>query len=203
MRGGTHQCWSFRLFRAAQVLNVKSRLNKVVLGMGDFPYVVTIVFFSDCFCPPCSFFCWTSGWQKAITHLLILGVRLGPWFSLIILVCWAAPPIRVSMVRFLPSTPKTDWWAPYSLRNWMGNDCLCFYNVDIFPFKKRQPLPLSPQNFPLHGSEVNGAPAVFHSGSSSFGVPSQTPPIAGTETILGKSLIYNFFFYCCSALDWV
>ncbi|XP_011484925.1 transcription factor E2-alpha isoform X3 [Oryzias latipes] len=51
---------------------------------------------------------------------------------------------------------------------------------------KRQPLPLSPQNFPLHGSEVNGAPAVFHSGSSSFGVPSQTPPIAGTETILAN-----------------
>uniref|UniRef100_A0A1A8BPM9 Transcription factor E2-alpha n=2 Tax=Nothobranchius kadleci TaxID=1051664 RepID=A0A1A8BPM9_NOTKA len=50
---------------------------------------------------------------------------------------------------------------------------------------KRQPLPLSPQNFPLHGSEVNGAhPAGFHSGSSSFGVPSHTPPITGTETIM-------------------
>uniref|UniRef100_A0A672HTD1 Transcription factor E2-alpha n=1 Tax=Salarias fasciatus TaxID=181472 RepID=A0A672HTD1_SALFA len=31
---------------------------------------------------------------------------------------------------------------------------------------KRQPLPLSPHSFPLHGSEVNGAhPAAFHSGS--------------------------------------
>ncbi|CAN9502890.1 unnamed protein product [Ophioblennius macclurei] len=50
---------------------------------------------------------------------------------------------------------------------------------------KRQPLPLSPHSFPLHGSEVNGAhPAAFHSGSSSFGVSSHTPPISGSETIL-------------------
>ncbi|XP_069013224.1 transcription factor 3a isoform X2 [Embiotoca jacksoni] len=52
---------------------------------------------------------------------------------------------------------------------------------------KRMPLPLSPQNYPLHGSEVNGAhPAGFHSGSSSFGVPSHTPPITGTETIMAN-----------------
>ncbi|KAK5888872.1 hypothetical protein CesoFtcFv8_014926 [Champsocephalus esox] len=44
---------------------------------------------------------------------------------------------------------------------------------------KRQPLPLSPQNYPMHGGEVNGAhPAGFHSGPSSFGVPSHTPPMA-------------------------
>ncbi|XP_040910859.1 transcription factor 3a isoform X1 [Toxotes jaculatrix] len=50
---------------------------------------------------------------------------------------------------------------------------------------KRQPLPLSPQNYPLHGKEVNGVhPAGFHSGSSSFGVASHTPPIAGTDTIM-------------------
>ncbi|XP_022610813.1 transcription factor E2-alpha-like isoform X2 [Seriola dumerili] len=52
---------------------------------------------------------------------------------------------------------------------------------------KRQPLPLSPQNYPLHGSEVNGAhPAGFHSGSSSFGVANHTPPIAGTDTIMAN-----------------
>ncbi|XP_039998976.1 transcription factor 3a isoform X2 [Xiphias gladius] len=52
---------------------------------------------------------------------------------------------------------------------------------------KRQPLPLSPQNYPLHGSEVNGAhPAGFHSSSSSFGVASHTPPIAGTDTIIAN-----------------
>ncbi|XP_023258668.1 transcription factor E2-alpha-like isoform X1 [Seriola lalandi dorsalis] len=52
---------------------------------------------------------------------------------------------------------------------------------------KRQPLPLSPQNYPLHGSEVNGAhPAGFHSGSSSFGVASHTPPISGTDTIMAN-----------------
>ncbi|GAA6234863.1 transcription factor E2-alpha-like isoform X2 [Lates japonicus] len=50
---------------------------------------------------------------------------------------------------------------------------------------KRQPLPLSPQNYPLHGSEVNGAhPAGFHSGSSSFA--SHTPPITGTDTIMAN-----------------
>ncbi|XP_031710379.1 transcription factor 3a isoform X5 [Anarrhichthys ocellatus] len=48
---------------------------------------------------------------------------------------------------------------------------------------KRQPLPLSPQNYPMHGSEVNGThPSSFHSGPhsgpSSFGVPSHTPPMA-------------------------
>lgn len=52
---------------------------------------------------------------------------------------------------------------------------------------KRQPLPLSPQNYPMHGSEVSGAhPAGFQSGSSSFGVPSHTPPIAGTGTLMGN-----------------
>uniref|UniRef100_A0AAV2JT90 Transcription factor E2-alpha n=1 Tax=Knipowitschia caucasica TaxID=637954 RepID=A0AAV2JT90_KNICA len=52
---------------------------------------------------------------------------------------------------------------------------------------KRQPLPLSPQNYPLHGSEVNGAhPPGFQSGSSSFGVPSHTPPIASTDTLMGN-----------------
>uniref|UniRef100_A0A3B5LJ16 Transcription factor E2-alpha n=1 Tax=Xiphophorus couchianus TaxID=32473 RepID=A0A3B5LJ16_9TELE len=54
-------------------------------------------------------------------------------------------------------------------------------------YSKRHPLPLSPQNYPLHGSEVNGAhPTSFHAGSSSFGVPSHTPPIAGTETIMAN-----------------
>ncbi|XP_061731475.1 transcription factor E2-alpha-like isoform X2 [Nerophis ophidion] len=54
---------------------------------------------------------------------------------------------------------------------------------------KRQPLPLSPQNYPLHGSEVNGAhPAGFHSGSNSFGVPGHTPPIAANRgTVPGSS----------------
>ncbi|KAM9790694.1 transcription factor 3a isoform 7-T10 [Syngnathus typhle] len=47
---------------------------------------------------------------------------------------------------------------------------------------KRQPLPLSPQNYPLHGSEVNGNhPAGFHSGSNSYGLPSQTPPTAANR----------------------
>ncbi|XP_077580018.1 transcription factor E2-alpha-like isoform X5 [Stigmatopora nigra] len=54
---------------------------------------------------------------------------------------------------------------------------------------KRQPLPLSPQNYPLHGSEVNGShPAGFHSGSNSYGVPSHTPPIpANRGAVPGSS----------------
>ncbi|XP_075877267.1 transcription factor 3a isoform X3 [Nelusetta ayraudi] len=52
---------------------------------------------------------------------------------------------------------------------------------------KRQPLPLSPQNYPLHGSEVNGThPAGVHSGSSSYGVPSHTPPIIGADTMMAN-----------------
>lgn len=56
--------------------------------------------------------------------------------------------------------------------------------------QKRQPLPLSPQNYPLHGSEVNGAhPAGVHSGSSSYGVPSHTPPIVGADTMMGELIL--------------
>ncbi|XP_038860082.1 transcription factor E2-alpha-like isoform X4 [Salvelinus namaycush] len=48
---------------------------------------------------------------------------------------------------------------------------------------KRQPLPLSPQNYPLHGSEVNGS---FHPGSTGYGVPNHTPPINGTDSIMAN-----------------
>uniref|UniRef100_A0A674DAL9 Transcription factor E2-alpha n=1 Tax=Salmo trutta TaxID=8032 RepID=A0A674DAL9_SALTR len=50
---------------------------------------------------------------------------------------------------------------------------------------KRQPLPLSPQNYPLHGSEVNGS---FHPGSTGYGVPNHTPPINGTDSIMGTTI---------------
>ncbi|CAG07740.1 unnamed protein product, partial [Tetraodon nigroviridis] len=51
----------------------------------------------------------------------------------------------------------------------------------------RLPLPLSPQNYPLQGSEVNGThPAGLHAGSNSFGVPSHTPPVSGTDTIMAN-----------------
>ncbi|XP_051557466.1 transcription factor E2-alpha-like [Myxocyprinus asiaticus] len=49
--------------------------------------------------------------------------------------------------------------------------------------QKRQPLPLSPQNYPLHGSEVN-IPAGFHSTSVGYGVPNHTPPINGSDSIM-------------------
>ncbi|XP_051554596.1 transcription factor E2-alpha-like isoform X1 [Myxocyprinus asiaticus] len=49
--------------------------------------------------------------------------------------------------------------------------------------QKRQPLPLSPQNYPLHGSEVN-LPSSFQSTSVGYGVPSHTPPINGADSIM-------------------
>ncbi|XP_067219791.1 transcription factor 3a isoform X2 [Chanodichthys erythropterus] len=49
--------------------------------------------------------------------------------------------------------------------------------------QKRQPLPLSPQNYPLHGSEVN-IPSSFHSSSAGYGVPNHTPPINGSDSIM-------------------
>uniref|UniRef100_A0A671LSZ7 Transcription factor E2-alpha n=1 Tax=Sinocyclocheilus anshuiensis TaxID=1608454 RepID=A0A671LSZ7_9TELE len=55
------------------------------------------------------------------------------------------------------------------------------------PHIKRQPLPLSPQNYPLHGSEVN-LPTSFHSASAGYGVPNHTPPISSSDSIMGKTL---------------
>ncbi|XP_056598916.1 transcription factor 3a isoform X11 [Triplophysa dalaica] len=51
--------------------------------------------------------------------------------------------------------------------------------------QKRQPLPLSPQNYPLHGSDVS-IPATFHTASAGYGVPNHTPPINGTESIMAN-----------------
>ncbi|XP_030220480.1 transcription factor E2-alpha isoform X4 [Gadus morhua] len=52
---------------------------------------------------------------------------------------------------------------------------------------KRQPLPLSPQSYPLHGSEVNGShPPGFHSASSGYGPPNHTPPLNGTDAIMAN-----------------
>lgn len=51
------------------------------------------------------------------------------------------------------------------------------YEVLVSLLQKRQPLPLSPQNYPLHGSEVNG----FHSAPTTY---NHTPAING-EGIMG------------------
>ncbi|XP_076880596.1 transcription factor 3b isoform X2 [Brachyhypopomus gauderio] len=44
---------------------------------------------------------------------------------------------------------------------------------------KRQPLPLSPQNYPLHGADVNG----FHSSSGTY---SHAAPMNGADTIMAS-----------------
>ncbi|KAL6468067.1 hypothetical protein MHYP_G00237440 [Metynnis hypsauchen] len=53
---------------------------------------------------------------------------------------------------------------------------------------KRQPLPLSPPNYPHHGNEVNGGSLLgsFQSSSSGYGVPNHTPPINGADSIMGN-----------------
>ncbi|CAL8281521.1 unnamed protein product [Lota lota] len=48
---------------------------------------------------------------------------------------------------------------------------------------KRQPLPLSPQSYPLHGSEVNGS---HPPGFSGYGHPNHTPPLNGTDSIMAN-----------------
>ncbi|XP_055778525.1 transcription factor E2-alpha-like isoform X2 [Salvelinus fontinalis] len=56
--------------------------------------------------------------------------------------------------------------------------------VRTTPRYKRQPLPLSPQNYPLHGSEVNGSlPPGFHSGSGSY---NHTSSINGADSIMAN-----------------
>lgn len=51
----------------------------------------------------------------------------------------------------------------------------------LMKFLQRHPLPLSPQNYPLHGNEVNG----FHSAPTTY---NHTPAING-EGIMGKGLL--------------
>ncbi|KAL2089904.1 hypothetical protein ACEWY4_014592 [Coilia grayii] len=49
---------------------------------------------------------------------------------------------------------------------------------------KRQPLPLSPQNYPLHGTDVNGSlPSSFHSSSAGF---SHTASNNGADSIMAN-----------------
>ncbi|XP_072297413.1 transcription factor 3a isoform X5 [Eucyclogobius newberryi] len=93
-----------------------------------------------------------------------------PWGS-------AGSMVQPGYPAMLGNTPHLSQHGPFSAINPQDR-------------MKRQPLPLSPQNYPLHGSEVNGAhPAGFQSGSSSFGVPSHTPPIAGTDTLMGARIV--------------
>ncbi|RXM98506.1 Transcription factor E2-alpha [Acipenser ruthenus] len=59
--------------------------------------------------------------------------------------------------------------------------------------QKRHSLALSPQNYPLHGSEVNGSlPPGFHAGSAGYGVSNHTPPLNGAEPIMDHNSSNNF-----------
>ncbi|KAJ8278865.1 hypothetical protein COCON_G00059310 [Conger conger] len=94
--------------------------------------------------------------------------------------------------------PSPDPWAPSGPLGQPGYSAMLGNSAHISqpgPFTainpqdrmKRQPLPLSPQNYPLHGSEVNGSlPAGFHSSSGGYGVSSHTPPVNGTDAIMAN-----------------
>ncbi|XP_041086433.1 transcription factor E2-alpha-like isoform X9 [Polyodon spathula] len=62
-----------------------------------------------------------------------------------------------------------------------------FTNLHPQDRMKRHSLALSPQNYPLHGSEVNGSlPPGFHTGSAGYGVSNHTPPLNGAEPIMAN-----------------
>ncbi|XP_064186363.1 transcription factor 3b isoform X2 [Anguilla rostrata] len=94
--------------------------------------------------------------------------------------------------------PSPDPWGPSGALGQPGYSAMLGNSAHISqpgPFTainpqdrmKRQPLPLSPQNYPLHGSEVNGSlPAGFHSGSGGYGVSGHTPPVNGTDAIMAN-----------------
>lgn len=64
----------------------------------------------------------------------------------------------------------------------------------LYPlFQKRQPLPLSPQNYPLHSSEVNG----FHSAPTTYNHP---PAAINGEGIMGEGNLFLKWTYHASIL---
>lgn len=72
-------------------------------------------------------------------------------------------------------------WRQVNDADWVIFFCeqlLCFMKLPVSLLQKHHPLPLSPQNYPLHSSEVNG----FHSAPTTY---NHTPTING-EGIMGK-----------------
>uniref|UniRef100_A0A8B9JBW2 Transcription factor E2-alpha n=1 Tax=Astyanax mexicanus TaxID=7994 RepID=A0A8B9JBW2_ASTMX len=86
--------------------------------------------------------------------------------------------------------PSSDPWAPSGPLGQSGYSAMLgnsphisqpgsFTAINPQDRMKRQPLPLSPQNYPLHGADVNG----FHSGSGSY---NHTSSINGTDSIMAS-----------------
>ncbi|KAI1882862.1 hypothetical protein AGOR_G00239280 [Albula goreensis] len=93
---------------------------------------------------------------------------------------------------YMQDAPPDPWGQP-AYSTMLGNPSLmgqqgAFPPINHQDRMKRQPLSMSPQNFPLHGSEVNGSlPSNFHSGSGAYGVSNHTPPVNGAEGIMAGS----------------
>ncbi|KAJ8357711.1 hypothetical protein SKAU_G00205050 [Synaphobranchus kaupii] len=87
----------------------------------------------------------------------------------------------------------SDPWGQSAYSSMLGNQPIMSQQGSFPPINhqdrmKRLPLPMSPQNYPLHNSEVNGnLPSNFHSGSGAYGVSNHTPPINGAEGIMAAS----------------
>ncbi|KPP71379.1 hypothetical protein Z043_109721 [Scleropages formosus] len=53
---------------------------------------------------------------------------------------------------------------------------------------KHLPLPVSPQNYPLHGSDVNSSlSSGYHSSSAGYSVSNHTNPVNGTDPLIGRA----------------
>ncbi|KAG5847892.1 hypothetical protein ANANG_G00131040 [Anguilla anguilla] len=91
---------------------------------------------------------------------------------------------------FYMQDPPSDPWGQSAYSTMLGNPPIMSQQGAFPPINhqdrmKRQPLPMSSQNYPLHGSEVNSnLPSNFHSGSGGYGVTNHTPPINGAEGIM-------------------
>ncbi|XP_064184642.1 transcription factor 3a isoform X8 [Anguilla rostrata] len=91
---------------------------------------------------------------------------------------------------FYMQDPPSDPWGQSAYSTMLGNPPIMSQQGAFPPINhqdrmKRQPLPMSSQNYPLHGSEVNSnLPSNFHSGSGGYGVSNHTPPINGAEGIM-------------------
>lgn len=206
----------------ALVLNAASRLNEVITVMWHVSYVAFIVFSSAVAGYPSPFLLPLLRWMPpdrrpppALRSVELCRVDGSAWFSCHAgqsppsepawsLLCYQPPRqtgelcLHISHFRLLfLRTFCTFTW----MHLWVNISGCAFISLGVFAPKKRQPLPLSPQNYPLHGSEVNGThPAGFHSGSNSYGVPGHTPPISSSDTIMGKPFEACTFLHEKSAL---
>ncbi|KAJ8270059.1 hypothetical protein GJAV_G00109890 [Gymnothorax javanicus] len=86
----------------------------------------------------------------------------------------------------------SDPWGQSAYTTLLGNSPIMSQQGSFPPIShqdrmKRQGLPMTSQNYPLHNSGVNGSlPPNFHSGSAEYGASNHTPPVNGAEGMMGS-----------------